>query len=96
VTIRFDAPPTSIGSAARVIVRFTSGKVVLHRVALNSQGNGSLRVAFGHGTTSSVLVILVNGSGRYTNCFPPHPTNWSCAGTPVDQMKPESFNATLS
>jgi hypothetical protein len=96
VTIRFDAPPTSIGSAARVIVRFTNGTVVLHRVALNSQGNGSLRVAFGHGMTSSVLVILVNGSGRYTNCFPQHPTNWSCAGTPVDQMKPEYFNATLS
>jgi hypothetical protein len=94
VTIRFDLPPTSIGSAARVIVRFTNGKVVLHRVTLNSQGNGSLRVAFGHGTTSSVLVINVNGSGRYTNCF--SGTNWSCAGSPVDQAKPESFNATLS
>ena len=95
VTIRFDLPPTSIGSAARVIVRFTSGKVVLHRIALNSKGNGSLRVAFGHGMTSSVLVILVNGSGRYTNCFSAA-TQWSCAGSPVDQAKPESFNATLS
>jgi hypothetical protein len=95
VTIRFDLPPTSIGSAARVIVRFTGGKVVLHRVTLNSKGNGSLRVAFGHGTTSSVLVILINGSGRYTNCFTAG-TQWSCAGTPVDQGKTESFNATLS
>ena len=44
--------------------------------------------------TSSVLVILVNGSGRYTNCFTVA-TQWSCAGSPVDQAKPESFNATL-
>jgi hypothetical protein len=92
VTISFDLPNTIYGSAARVLVRTHSG-VVAHRLTLSSGGNGSVRVNFARGTITAVTVIVVNGSGRYS-CW--NGTQWSCAGTPLDQGRTYQFRASLS
>jgi len=94
VTIRFDLPDLVAGSGARVLVRTSAGSVVLHRVALDADGNGSVRVEFGHGLTGNVTLIAVNGSSRYAHCFTG--SSWSCSGYPVDQGLAYKVSATLS
>jgi len=93
LTVDFDLPNLSNGSAARLVIRFKSGAVTWKRVKLSAAGNASVRVGFGRSTVRSVTVIPVNGSSRYT-CW--QGTNWSCMGVPLDQNRLVLFRARLS
>lgn len=81
--IRIDGPPRGFAPAARVVVRFDSGRSNAQTVKLSKQGNGQVRVAFGRGSVTSVDVAMINASTRYDGCFK-RKTSYSCGGAPKD------------
>jgi hypothetical protein len=92
-----DGPGRATGPEARVVVRFTDGSAVIRRIKLDRAGRGRLAVPFGKGSVASVVVVLVNASDRYRNCFSGSPFGGlSCwGGKPVDNGKPYLFQARL-
>lgn len=60
--VTVDGPKTVRGTAARVQVRYKSGKVLTYAVPLNAAGNGSKAVAFNPRYVKSAIVTLSNGS----------------------------------
>jgi hypothetical protein len=81
--VRVDGPPRSFAPAARVVVRFDSGRSKVVNVRLSKNGNGDVRVPFGRASVASVDVALVNASTRYEGCFK-RGTPYSCRGVPRD------------
>ncbi|MDX6591417.1 MAG: hypothetical protein QOJ13_613 [Gaiellales bacterium] len=93
VTVRVDAPPVGWGSQARAIVFLKTGDVRVKPFALSSTGDGQLRLGFGRGVVTRVVVIMSNASQRY-KCW--QSTSVSCQGTPLDNNRPYAFRANLS
>jgi hypothetical protein len=81
--IRVDGPPRGFAPAARVVVRFDSGRSTTLNVRLSKQGNGAVRVAFGRGSVTTVDVALINTSTRYDGCMK-RSTSYACRGVPKD------------
>lgn len=81
--VRIDGPPRGFAPAARVVVRFDTGKARSFVVHLGKQGNGDVRVPFGRSSVTGVDVALINASTRYDACFK-RSTSYSCRGVPKD------------
>ncbi|MCZ3385613.1 MAG: hypothetical protein LH630_01260 [Actinomycetia bacterium] len=84
--IRIDGPPRGFSPAARVVVRFESGRSKAVTVKLSKQGNGQVRVAFGRGSVATIDVAMINASTRYDGCFK-RQTSYACAGAPKDDAR---------
>jgi hypothetical protein len=95
--VTVDGPSRATRPEARLVVRYDDGRAVLRQVSLNAKGNGKLSVPFGKGTVTSVVVVLVNASERYRDCFGGSPFGGlSCwSGKPVDNGRLYSFRARL-
>jgi hypothetical protein len=93
VTVRVDGPPIGWGSEARAMVFPTTGDVRVKPFVLNATGEGQLRLGFGKGSVTRVVVIMSNASQRY-KCW--QNTDVSCQGKPLDNNRPYAFRANLS
>ena len=91
LAVKVDLAPTARGSLAVVTMVLKSGKAKTTRIHLDKQGNGTLGVAFASKRVSYVEATLVNGSGRFTNCFQKR-TAYSCSG----KSKDDNLRATIS
>lgn len=73
--------------AAIVSVYLKSGAVSTSAISLDKSGNGAKTVPFARSKVKAVEVTLVNGSGRFRNCFS-FQTPFSCGGAvPVDDNR---------
>ena len=70
-----------------------SGAVTVKTYKLNRGGDGSLRVGFGRGHVSRVVLIETNASTRFT-CW--KTSQYSCMGTPLDDGRLYAFRAHIS
>lgn len=93
LTVQFDGPRNGYGPEGRLIVVSTSGSITVKRFALNRLGDGSLRVAFGRGHISKVVLVQSNASIRFT-CW--NGTQYSCQGVPRDDGRVYSFRARIT
>jgi hypothetical protein len=92
LTVQFDGPRYGDGPEGRLMVFTRSGAVTVKTYNLNRNGDGSLRVGFGHGHVSRVVLIETNASTRFT-CR--KKTQYSCAGTPLDDGRVYAFRARI-
>jgi hypothetical protein len=93
VTVSVDAPPITWGSQARAMVFLKTGDVRVKQFALNATGDAQLRLSFGRGVVTRVVVIMSNASQRY-QCW--QGSFVSCQGKPLDNNRPYAFRASLS
>lgn len=84
--VRVDGPARAASPAARVVVRFESGRSRVVGVRLSRKGNGDVRVPFGKAKVASVDVALINAGTRYRDCFKKN-TAYSCRGVPRDDNR---------
>jgi hypothetical protein len=70
-----------------------SGAVSVKTYKLNRNGDGSLRVGFGRGHVSKVVLIETNASTRFT-CWTG--SQYSCMGAPRDDGRVYQFRARIS
>lgn len=89
--VALDLAPTSRGSAAVVTTYFRSGAVRTNLAKLDRQGDGSLAVSFSQKKVKYVEVTLVNGSGRFVNCY--RGGRYSCQGDSRDDRLLAQFTA---
>jgi hypothetical protein len=88
-------PASKTSPEATVVLIKNGGAVRFKAVDLNAKGDGSLSVDFGP-TIAKAIVILTNGSTRFTACYTDYPAaTYSCAGVPLDDDLPFGFNARL-
>ena len=81
--------------AAIVSVYLKSGAVSTSAISLNSKGNGAKTVAFARSKVTSVEVTLVNGSGRFRDCYS-GVTPFSCGGAiPLDDNRVSKVSAAI-
>ena len=66
LTVQFDGPRYGYGPEGRLMVFTRSGAVAVKTYKLNRNGDGSLRVGFGRGHVSKVVLIETNASTRFT------------------------------
>ena len=66
--MQFDGPRYGYGPEGRLMVFTRSGAVTVKTYKLNRSGDGSLRVGFGRGHVSKVVLIETNASTRF-NCW---------------------------
>ncbi|WP_309649099.1 MXAN_6640 family putative metalloprotease [Nocardioides sp.] len=93
--ISVDLADKATSPVAIVSIYLKSGAVRTSAIALNGAGNGSKTVAFSRSKVSSVEVTLVNGSGRFRNCYD-FATPFSCGGAaPLDDNRVFKLSATL-
>lgn len=92
LTVQFDGPPYGDGPEGRLMVFTRSGAVAVKTYKLNRKGDGSLRVGFGRGHVSKVVLIETNASTRF-NCGTG--TQYSCAGAPLDDGRVYAFRARI-
>jgi hypothetical protein len=90
--VRVDLPRRWRGPEAYLLVRRTSGGWYIRKFALDSQGDGVRRVAFGRRTIREVDLVLTNASTRM-RCG--RDTFYSCAGVGVDDLGYYKFRATV-
>jgi hypothetical protein len=90
--VRVDLPRRWRGPEAYLLVRRTSGGWYIREFALDSQGDGVRRVAFGRGTIREVDLVLTNASTRM-RCG--RDTFYSCAGVGADDLGYYRFRATV-
>jgi hypothetical protein len=90
--VRVDLPRRWRGPEAYLLVRRTSGGWYIRKFALDSQGEGVRRVAFGRGTIREVDLVLTNASTRM-RCG--RGTFYSCAGVGADDLLYYKFRATV-
>jgi hypothetical protein len=82
------------GPEASVVTVSTDGGVASRRIALNADGVGMVRVAFGRGTVAAVDLVLSNASIR-TDCWADPDWRYSCAGDPRDDGALYRYGAAL-
>ncbi len=90
--VRVGLPRLAAGPSATLIVRRASGDVRVHRVRLDSGGDGAATVSFRRGAVNRVDLVLTNGSTRF-DCF--WDTQFSCAGLPRDDGRAFRFSARV-
>jgi hypothetical protein len=88
--VRVDLPRRWRGPEAYLLVRRTSGSRYVRKFALDSDGDGVRRVAFGRGTIREVDLVLTNASTRM-RCG--RDTFYSCAGVGADELLYYKFRA---
>ena len=93
LTVQFDGPRYGYGPEGRLMVFTRSGAVAVKTYKLNRNGDGSLRVGFGRGHVSKVVLIETNASTRFT-CWNP-PSQYSCMGRPLDDSRVYAFRARI-
>jgi len=93
LTVQFDGPRYGFGPEGRLMVFSRSGAVTVKSYKLNRSGDGSLRVGFGRGHVSRVVLIETNASTRFT-CW--RGTQYSCTGSPRDDGRVYQFRARIS
>lgn len=81
--IRLDAPPSRTGPAAYLQVWGRNGSLRSRPIALDADGDGTVRTRFDARRVRRVTITLVNGSTRY-RCGRGGPT-FACEGRPLDQ-----------
>lgn len=89
-----DGPRYATGPEASVLTVSTSGKVRWYAVQLSTKGDGVLRVPFGEGRISRVVLILTNASTR-TTCWVDPTFSYACAGAPRDDGRPYGYAVSL-
>ncbi|HZD18450.1 MAG TPA: MXAN_6640 family putative metalloprotease [Actinomycetota bacterium] len=90
-----DGPRYRTGPEASAIVVFRNGKVRWFTFALSTMGDGTLKVPFGKGKVSRVVLILTNASTR-TRCWVDPSWTYSCAGAPKDDGVRYGYAARLT
>jgi hypothetical protein len=75
-----DGPLPGRGGAAHVVTLLTDGSGSYNRITLNEAGDAVIKVPFGKGTVSDIVVVLSNGSTAFT-CF--QNRHFSCEGSPT-------------
>ena len=85
--------PAGTAPVASAVVVLVGGPSHAVRFKLNASGDGGLKVKFGMGVVSRVILVLGNAGHRFMGCYPAHPTVWSCGGTPIDNGLSYSFAA---
>jgi hypothetical protein len=93
LTVQYDGPRNGYGPEGRLIVVSTSGSITVKRFVLNRLGDGSLRVAFGRGHISKVVLVQSNASIRFA-CW--NGTQYSCQGVPRDDGRVYAFRARIT
>jgi Family of unknown function (DUF6055) len=93
LTVQFDGPRYGFGPEGRLMVFTKSGAVTVKTYKLNRGGDGSLRVGFGRGHVSKVVLIETNASTRFI-CW--KTSQYSCMGTPLDDGRVYAFRAHIS
>jgi hypothetical protein len=93
LTVQFDGPRYGFGPEGRLMVFSSSGTVTVKAYKLNRSGDGSLRVGFGRGHVSKVVLIETNASTRFT-CWTG--SQYSCMGAPRDDGRVYQFRARIS
>jgi hypothetical protein len=93
LTVQFDGPRYGFGPEARLMVFTRSGAVAVKAYKLNRGGDGSLRVGFGRGHVSRVVLIETNASTRFTCRVG---SQYSCMGRPLDDGRVYAFRAHIS
>lgn len=93
LTVQYDGPKNGYGPEGRLIVISKSGSIAVKRFDLNRLGDGSLRVGFGRGHVSKVVLVESNASIRF-NCW--NTTQYSCQGVPRDDGRVYSFLARIT
>jgi len=93
LTVQFDGPRYGFGPEGRLMVLSRSGAVTVKSYKLNRSGDGSLRVGFGRGHVSRVVLIEANASTRFT-CW--QGSQYSCTGSPRDDGRVYQFRARIS
>ena len=94
MTIAVDLPDLVRGSEATAVIQRLGVDPELAPLRLDDRGKGQLTVDFGHGVVERVVLVLSNGSSRFKGCWVSR-TDFSCAGTPVDDNMPFAFAAQL-
>jgi hypothetical protein len=92
LTVQFDGPRYRFGPEGRLMVFSQSGAVTVKTFKLNRSGDGSLRVGFGRGHVSRVVLIETNASTRFS-CW--KGTQYSCMGSPRDDGRVYQFRARI-
>ena len=93
--VAIDGPTGKTTPEARVVLFEAGGAVSIVTYALNDEGRGTKRVAFGDGVKKAV-VLVVNASTRFKQCYTDYPSaTYSCAGVPVDENLGFKVTATL-
>jgi Family of unknown function (DUF6055) len=92
LTVQFDGPRHGFGPEGRLMVFSRSGAVAVKAFKLNRSGDGSLRVGFGRGHVSRVVLIETNASTRFT-CW--RKSQYSCMGAPLDDGRVYAFRARI-
>ena len=86
--------PASRSTEATVVLIKNGGAVAFKAVALNVDGDGSIKVDFGS-TIARVIVIVTNASTRFAKCYTDYSYTYSCAGVPLDDDRRFGFSAAL-
>jgi hypothetical protein len=92
LTVQFDGPRHGFGPEGRLMVFSRSGSVAVKTYKLNRNGDGSLRVGFGRGHVSRVVLIEANASTRFT-CW--KNSQYSCMGAPLDDGRVYASRARI-
>jgi hypothetical protein len=91
--LQVEAPPTSHGSTASLLVRKGKGRYAVRPVRLGRDGSGRKTLALRRGQVRSVTLVLANASTRFKPCWQSSP--YSCQGLPKDDRERYAFTATL-
>jgi hypothetical protein len=87
-----DAPPTKMGSAARVLLFLRSGSLRVVSVVLDQRGDADVRVPFGTSQVRRVDLVYANGSTSF-RCWTGE--GYSCNGLSRADRMPFSYVAAL-
>jgi hypothetical protein len=90
--LALDAPPTRLGSAARVVVFLRSGGLRVIAVALDRHGDADVRVPFGRSTVRRVVLLYANAGASF-RCW--MGGGYSCNGFSRNDRMPFSYLAAL-
>lgn len=91
--VQIDGPVAKSGPRARAIVEFTDGTSDMSYLRLNERGDGAKTFGFAGGVVDNVIVSMVNGSTRYTECGSGYLL--SCGGLSRDDRRIFRWRATI-
>ena len=91
LTVEVNGPSGATAEASALTV-MKSGAVRYTRLTLSSAGNGSVRLAFGRGKVSRVILIIGNAGIDFSSCW--SSTVFSCAGVSGSDGLVTKFSAS--
>jgi hypothetical protein len=90
--LALDAPPTDMGSAARILVFLRSGSLRMIPVTLDAEGDADLRVPFSSERVSRIVLVYANASTSF-RCWTG--AGYSCNGRSRADGMAFRYRATL-